>query len=249
MEFLGLEELRIIAQQEYIVKYMKYDKKQLIELLKIREKEKLLSIPNDLFNKIISEFLTLNDKMIMPILCKNIDLRINFIQNEKNLIKIGINKYFNNLLNNAKSISTINDEFLNIHQNIKFFAKFIDNNTNYDNDYKSKFREIFFIYHNLEEILEKKFNIEVSIKIRIMQLEVLVLLKQLLYNQPMLLLKILNEINDVMKLDYITDEQSVILINYTNFLKNVKVINKKPIMELCFLCNRTHSLSEFDNHI
>ena len=98
MEFLGLEELRIIAQQEYIVKYLKYDKKQLIELLKIRGKEKLLSIPNDLFNKIISEFLTLNDKMIMPILCKNIDLRINFIQNEKNLIKIGINKYFNNLL-------------------------------------------------------------------------------------------------------------------------------------------------------
>lgn len=245
MESLGLEKLRIKSQQAYIVEYMKYDKKQLIELLKIREKEKLLSLPDDLFDEIVNKFLTLDDKINLSISCKNTHLRINFIQNERDLIKVGINKYFNDLYDKAKSILIINDELINIHKKFKFLAKFVDNNTNYNDDYKSKFRKIFLIFYHLETKIDDE---EKSIEIRIMQLEILVLLKQMLYNQPMLLLKILYEIDIAINLDYITDEQLFKLINFKKILKNMKVIKKNPIQELCLLCDKIHSLDEFGIH-
>lgn len=243
MESLGLEKLRIKSQQEYIVEYMKYDKKQLIELLKIREKEKLLSLPDDLFDEIVNKFLTLDDKINLSISCKNTHLRINFIQNERDLIKVGINKYFNDLYDKAKSILIINDELINIHKKFKFLAKFVDNNTNYNDDYKSKFRKIFLIFYHLETKIDDEGK---SIEIRIMQLEILVLLKQMLYNQPILVLKILYEIDIAINLDCITDEQLFKLINFKKILKNLKVINKNPIQELCLLCNKIHSIDEFD---
>jgi hypothetical protein len=243
MESLGLEKLRIKSQQAYIVEYMKYDKKQLIELLKIREKEKLLSLPDDLFDEIVNKFLTLDDKINLSISCKNTHLRINFIQNERDLIKVGVNKYFNDLYDKAKSILIINDELINIHKKFKFLAKFVDNNTNYNDDYKSKFRKIFLIFYHLETKIDDEGK---SIEIRIMQLEILVLLKQMLYNQPILVLKILYEIDIAINLDCITDEQLFKLINFKKILKNLKVINKNPIQELCLLCNKTHSIDEFD---
>ena len=243
MESLGLEKLRIKSQQEYIVEYMKYDKKQLIELLKIREKEKLLSLPDDLFDEIVNKFLTLDDKINLSISCKNTHLRINFIQNERDLIKVGVNKYFSDLYDKAKSILIINDELINIHKKFKFLAKFVDNNTNYNVDYKSKFRKIFLIFYHLETKLDDEGK---SIEIRIMQLEILVLLKQMLYNQPILVLKILYEIDIAINLDCITDEQLFKLINFKKILKNLKVINKNPIQELCLLCNKIHSIDEFD---
>ena len=245
MESLGLEKLRIKSQQAYIVEYMKYDKKQLIELLKIREKEKLLSLPDDLFDEIVNKFLTLDDKINLSISCKNTHLRINFIQNERDLIKVGVNKYFNDLYDKAKSILIINDELINIHKKFKFLAKFVDNNTNYDDDYKSKFRKIFLIFYHLETKIDDE---EKSIEIRIMQLEILVLLKQMLYNQPILVLKILYEIDMAINLDCIIDEQLFKLINFKKILKNMKVINKNPIQELCLLCDKIHSLDEFDIH-
>jgi hypothetical protein len=245
MESLGLGELRIKSQQAYIVEYMKYDKKQLIELLKIREKEKLLSLPDDLFDEIVNKFLTLDDKINLSISCKNTHLRINFIQNERDLIKVGVNKYFNDLYDKAKSILIINDELINIHKKFKFLAKFVDNNTNYNDDYKSKFRKIFLIFYHLETKIDDEGK---SIEIRIMQLEILVLLKQMLYNQPILVLKILYEIDMAINLDCIIDEQLFKLINFKKILKNMKVINKNPIQELCLLCDKIHSLAEFDIH-
>ena len=245
MESLGLEKLRIKSQQAYIVEYMKYDKKQLIELLKIREKEKLLSLPDDLFDEIVNKFLTLDDKINLSISCKNTHLRINFIQNERDLIKVGVNKYFSDLYDKAKSILIINDELINIHKKFKFLAKFVDNNTNYNDDYKSKFRKIFLIFYHLETKIDDEGK---SIEIRIMQLEILVLLKQMLYNQPILVLKILYEIDMAINLDCIIDEQLFKLINFKKILKNMKVINKNPIQELCLLCDKIHSLAEFDIH-
>jgi hypothetical protein len=49
-------------------------------------------------------------------------------------------------------------------------------------------------------------------------------------------------------LDCIIDEQLFKLINFKKILKNMKVINKNPIQELCLLCDKIHSLAEFDIH-
>ena len=72
----------------------------------------------------------------------------------------------------------------------------VGNNTNYNDDYKSKFRKIFLIFYHLETKIDDEGK---SIEIRIMQLEILVLLKQMLYNQPILVLKILYEIEQNFK--------------------------------------------------